>query len=259
MDLSLQPRLQSGKPALQASDGAAPAACVSCPSREGGLCSGLKDADLGGVAPLRRLWRFRQGEVVARAGERLDAVMSIVSGSAILSQVMGDGREQIIALLLSPDVLGRPDGLRLTYDVVAASDLQLCVFSGAHFAAAASRHTALSWNLLQRAGTQLDAARGWMTVLGRKSARERVATFLSMLAARKPHASELETEFVIELPLTRQQIVQLLALTQETVSRCFSSLAREGIIELPQRDAVIVVDREGLLAATGGDGTQLPV
>jgi len=55
----------------------------------------------------------------------------------------------------------------------------------------------------------------------------------------------------LELPFSRQQIADVLGLTIETVSRQFTRLKNEGIIDLPSRREVVILDYEGLVAVAG--------
>lgn len=81
---------------------------------------------------------------------------------------------------------------------------------------------------------ELDAAREWMLLLGRKTARERIASFLCILARREAalHHKTVTGAISIDLPLTREELADYLGLTQETVSRQISALRRDGILDL---------------------------
>jgi CRP/FNR family transcriptional regulator len=96
-----------------------------------------------------------------------------------------------------------------------------------------------------------------MLLLGRKTAREKIATFLDMLARRSqlitPKGAGTAPAAALHLPMTRDQIANYLGLTLETVSRQFSALKREGIIDVPDRRSVIVINIDLLQNATGDD------
>jgi len=71
---------------------------------------------------------------------------------------------------------------------------------------------------------ELDAARDWMLLLGRKTARERLASFFELLALRAQPALDVGVNRQIELPLSREETANYLGLTLETVSRQLSQL-----------------------------------
>ncbi len=93
---------------------------------------------------------------------------------------------------------------------------------------------ALGPRLLEMTLDELDAAREWMLVLSRKSARERIATLLYLIATRSRtlRESDGQTNFTFELPLTRETLADYLGLTIETVSRQFTALRKDKVIEL---------------------------
>ena len=81
---------------------------------------------------------------------------------------------------------------------------------------------------------ELDAAREWMLLLGRKTAREKIASLLAIIA-RRDAALQPAAEpgvLVFDLPLTREQMADYLGLTLETVSRQMSALKKDGVISL---------------------------
>jgi CRP/FNR family transcriptional regulator len=102
---------------------------------------------------------------------------------------------------------------------------------------------------------ELDAAREWMLLLGRKTAREKIASFLSIIARRDASLknSKNATELAFDLPLTREAMADYLGLTLETVSRQMSALKRDGVIELKGKRHIIVPDVEALMDETGDD------
>jgi CRP/FNR family transcriptional regulator len=96
---------------------------------------------------------------------------------------------------------------------------------------------------------ELDEARDWMVTLGRKTAAEKVASFLYLIAS---HTEPAETaEMVFDLPLTRADIGDFLGLTIETVSRQMSRLKADGIIEISQYRHVSVPDMARLRLRCG--------
>ena len=97
-------------------------------------------------------------------------------------------------------------------------------------------------NLLDAAMSKLPRTRAWMLLLGRKSAREKVATFLIDIGRRLRG----DRDGVIALPLSRQQIADVLGLTIETVSRQMTDMKRQGLIDLVGRRGVRLVDEAAL-------------
>jgi CRP/FNR family transcriptional regulator len=102
---------------------------------------------------------------------------------------------------------------------------------------------------------ELDAAREWMLLLGRKTAREKIASLISMIARRDAalHKRRAKGVLSVDLPLTREEMADYLGLTLETVSRQMSALKRDGVIVLEGNRHVSIPDVDLLLEAAGDD------
>ena len=102
---------------------------------------------------------------------------------------------------------------------------------------------------------ELDAAREWMLLLGRKTAREKIASLLAIIARRDAHLKlkSAKGSIVFDLPLTREEMADYLGLTLETVSRQVSALKRDGVIALEGKRHIIVPDFDRLVEETGDD------
>jgi CRP/FNR family transcriptional regulator len=156
------------------------------------------------------------------------------------------------------DFIGRPFGPRSSHSVVALSEARICTFRRSGFDEFARRHPDLEHKLLQRTLAELDRTRHWMLLLGKKSASERVAAFLLEMSSRySANCNGSGTGPIrFELPLSRQDIADLLGLTIETVSRQISSFRDEGIIETPNRRAVTILDLKKLEARADDPAAQ---
>lgn len=229
--------------------------CDACRIRHRSVCAACEADDLDALEAVRYYCRFEPGQMVAHSGERMDFVASVVSGVAGLTQALEDGRTQMVGLLLPSDFLGRPGRDSSPYDVTALSELLLCCFRRRPFEELLRSRPRVSARLLEMTLDDLDAARDWLLLLGRKSARERIASFLAVLVRRAAMLGQGTGAgaIVIDLPLTREAIADYLGLTLETVSRQISALRREGLIVLEGTRRVIVPDFRRLVAESGDD------
>ncbi len=190
-------------------------------------------------------------------GEDSVLVANVIDGVLKLSTNTEDGREQIVGVVYPSDFIGRPFGGTTGHGVTALTDATVCVFARRDFDAFARQHPALEHRLLERTLGELDRTRRWMLLLGRKSASEKLASFLLEMVERlgpkgcAAHAGPGGSGPLVDLPFSRQQIADVLGLTIETVSRQFTRLKNEGIIDLPSRREVRVVDLDALTAEAG--------
>jgi CRP/FNR family transcriptional regulator len=168
---------------------------------------------------------------------------------------MEDGRTQMVGLLLPSDFVGRPGRDQAAYDVTATTRLTMCCFRKKPFEDMMMNTPHIGQRLLEMTLDELDAAREWMLLLGRKTAREKIASLLAIIARRDAtlKLSNSCGQVVFDLPLTREAMADYLGLTLETVSRQISALKRDGVIELEGKRHVTVPDMERLLDETGDD------
>ncbi|HWJ68467.1 MAG TPA: Crp/Fnr family transcriptional regulator [Sphingobium sp.] len=228
--------------------------CQTCVVRNQAICSALSAPELEVLSRIGRHVPIRRGETLIWEGDESALVANVIEGVLKLSTSTADGREQIVGVVYPSDFIGRPFGGTAQHSVTALSDAQLCLFTRAAFDGFAHDYPQLQHKLLERTLTELDRARGWMLALGRKSAGERVATFLLDMAERLGGAScdaSQQPSQRFDLPLTRQQMGDLLGLTIETVSRQLTRLRQAGIIDLPDRRGVVILDREAMEVEAG--------
>ncbi len=236
-------------------------ACQACPIRYRAVCATCEADDLGRLESTKYYRRYDAGQTVVLSGDRMDFVASVVSGVASLTQTMEDGRTQMVGLLLPSDFLGRPGRGTAAYTVTATSELLLCCFRRRPFEALMIRTPRIAARLLDMTLDELDAAREWLLLLGRKSAREKIASFLAILVRRDAalRQSTPAGRMAIDLPLTREAMADYLGLTLETVSRQISALKRDGVIGLNGKRHVIVPDFGRLVAESGDDADGGPL
>ncbi|MTJ03767.1 transcriptional regulator FnrL [Sediminimonas qiaohouensis] len=229
--------------------------CEDCPIRHRAVCARCESDELRHLEEIKFYRTFEAGQTVVWAGDRMDFVGSVVSGIATLTQTMEDGRTQMVGLLLPSDFVGRPGRDGAAYDVVATTDLVMCCFRKKPFESMVTTTPHIAQRLLEMTLDELDAAREWMLVLGRKTAREKIASLLSIIARRDATLNLRGTEgpLVFDLPLTREAMSDYLGLTLETVSRQISALKRDGVIELQGKRHVTVPDFSRLMNEAGDD------
>ena len=226
--------------------------CGECPIRHRAVCSRCDTDEIQTLETMKSYRTYSAGDVILWRGEPLEFVASVVSGVANLSKTLEDGRTQMVGMLLPSDFIGRPGRTHVEFDVTATTDVTLCRFERSPFERMLEQTPHVAGRLMEMALDELDAARDWMILLGRKSAREKIATFLDLLARRGVMNGDAGL-ISLELPMTRDQIANFLGLTFETVSRQMNALKKEGIISFSGRKQLDVVDLIALRNATGDD------
>jgi CRP/FNR family transcriptional regulator len=230
-------------------------ACSDCPIRTRALCGTLSAEQL---ARLRRLsWRKRcpPGRLIAGVDPAETWCAQVLSGVVKLTKALPDGRQQIVGLLFPSDFLGRPFSSASPYAAEAATEVELCCFNRRQFEELMHEQPSLKQLFLERTLDEVDAAREWMLLLGRKSAGEKVAALIlhiarRLAAAECPGAKSESLRF--DLPLSRTEMADYLGLRIETVSRQLKQLRTARVIGAGTGRAITLEDVGALERMTAG-------
>ncbi|MBY3031232.1 Crp/Fnr family transcriptional regulator [Rhizobium leguminosarum] len=226
------------------SDAGTPVACASCQARHGVVCGALWSGQLRelGRHSLRR--KVDAGSEIIAQGSESSVYSNIMRGVVKLCKSMPDGRQQIVSLQFAPDFVGRPFVPESMLSAQAATDAEICVFPRDLLDRMISATPKLQRSLHDQALKELDAAREWMLTLGRRTAEEKVASLLHLIAT---HAEpQTATSTVFDLPLSRAEIADFLGLTIETVSRQLAKLRKSGVIRIEKFRHIIVPNMDEL-------------
>ena len=204
--------------------------CGHCDTRHLSVCSGVDERFLGELAAAVTTTRLPAHGMLASEGEDADCFFNVTSGSVKLYKLLPDGRQQIVGFLFPGDFIGLAVRDTYAYSVEAIEPTTACRFERRKFEALLERFPEMAFRLRERASDELAIAQEQMLSLGRKSAKERVASFLIQLSQRAGRMG-LPTN-PITLPMTRADIADYLGLTIETVSRTMTRLKVEGVITL---------------------------
>lgn len=221
--------------------------CERCGVRARAVCASLPDGDLERLASISVIRQCGAGEVIMMEGEPAAAYHNITSGFVRLHKSLPDGREQVTGFARPGDFLGLASNDNYGVTATAIGAVTLCRFPRDRFRKLMHALPALEDKLLQVASHELVIAQERMLLLGRKTARERVASFLLDLA---PPCGETG---LIMLPMTRTDIADYLGLTIETVSRTLSAFRRERRIDMKVPNQVTLLDRSGLMHIAQAD------
>jgi len=221
--------------------------CARCEVRPLALCGALHpdDADIMGSIALPR--KLEAGAQLIQEGDPAEDVFTLTDGMLKLYKLMPDGRRQITGFLVPGDFVGLAYGQSYIYSAEAVTPAAACRFRRRALLQKMEEHPALEHRLLSQASNELAAAQAQMLLLGRKSARERLASFILGLAERRG----LDGAAAMPLPMSRSDIADFLGLTIETVSRIFTGLRKERLIELPDKHSVVIRDLGQLREAAG--------
>jgi CRP/FNR family transcriptional regulator, anaerobic regulatory protein len=225
--------------------------CGHCDARALSVCNALAATDLDRLAAVATNTMVPAGRIFIQEGDPADCFFNLTGGNTKLYKLLPDGRRQITGFMVAGDFLGLAVSDTYAFSAEAMDEVRLCKFSRRRLQALMADFPALERSLLAVASHELVAAQEQMLLLGRKTARERLASFL-IARLRQLHGCDHHGQDRLELPMGRADIADYLGLTIETVSRSFSKMKRDGLIGLPMVNSVQLLDRAGLEAIAGG-------
>jgi len=213
------------------------------------IAAEARRADLSGAG---RDLHFQPRTLIFLEGDEVESVFQVVDGAVMLYKLLPDGRRQVVELLGAGDVFGfSPSPVR-----DCSAETLVATHCAAHDRGTVERSPALARRLSARLYAQLCTLHEHVMLLGRKSAMERIASFLTRCIPGRGHHGcpgprDGDDHANIRLIMTRQEIADYLGLTIETVSRSFTKLKRRGVVSIGKLDEIYVHDVCRLCRLTG--------
>ena len=216
-------------------------ACATCNLR--GLCLpvGLSTEELDRLDTLVTTKRtVHRGETLFRRGDPFASIYAVRSGFFKTTISSEDGRDQVTGFQMTGELLGL-DGIgdaAHNCDAVALEDSQVCIIPFGRLEELAHEFAGLQREFHRVMSREIVRDHGVMLLLSGMTAEERLAAFLLNLATRLEARGFSPVSFVLRM--TRAEIGAYLGIKLETVSRSFSKLQEDGVLEVRQRDVRIV-------------------
>jgi CRP/FNR family transcriptional regulator/CRP/FNR family nitrogen fixation transcriptional regulator len=190
------------------------------------------------------------GQTLFLEGDEARHIYEVRSGLLRLTRVLENGRRQVIAFGLPGDVVGFPKGEHhhTDCDVIAEGEI---VAHRREVLEDGLGDPELHARLLGAALREISAMQDHFMMLALKSAPEKFASFLMVLAERTGYG--LGNYTAIDLAMKRTDIADFLGLTIETVSRTITQFRNAGIIALDGAQTIVLLDQDALEAASQAD------
>lgn len=202
--------------------------CILCEAR---LFSGLSSSQVCDIKGIVGKQVFTSRQVIFREGDPCDRLYVIKEGMIKLSKSLPDGREQVMCPRGVGQLIGFCKPGTEVYPVTATTltDVNTCSIEHKDMKRVLQQNPAAALDVIGLLNHELGLSQSMICNLGLKNATEKVASFiLSLLPA------DADEMVHIPLPLSRQEIGEILGLTVETVSRIMAEFRREKIIESPR-------------------------
>ncbi len=228
-----------------------PEACAGCQLYNCALCNGLDHESRARLAALVNRFEVPAGATLAKEGEPSANVMAVIDGVVMSYKELPRSRRQVIRFYFPGDLVAL-SGSAAHADVTikAIAPVVVCRISRDALRHLCRGHPELANRLLDLGDDEAAAARDHLLLLGRKSALEKLASFLVELACRTGGEGVIATE--ITLPMLRADIADYLGLNTQTVSRMFTRLRTAGIVNYsPKLGHIALIDGRALSVLAG--------
>jgi CRP/FNR family transcriptional regulator, anaerobic regulatory protein len=204
--------------------------CDKCEVRAHSACAALNPEEQKRLVDIMTTVEVEAHQAIFNEAEPAHHVFNVTHGAVKIYKLLSDGRRQITGFLFPGDFLGLTHNETYAYSAEALGSTTLCRFPRQKLEGLLDEMPKLEQRLLGMASHELAAAQDQMILLGRKSAKERVVSFLLMLSnAAIRHGQPANP---VSLPMTRNDMGDYLGLSLETVSRALTQLKTSGIIQL---------------------------
>jgi CRP/FNR family transcriptional regulator len=224
--------------------------CTICNARLFSVCNAIPQANLAALSAIAVVTDVPAGQGFIDEGEPASSFFNLTLGTAKLFKLLPDGRRQITGFVGPGHFLGLAVSDTYAFGAEAIEDVRLCRFPRSRLRALLDDYPKMEKRLLEVASHELVAAQEQMLLLGRKTARERLASFLLMRSRQGMPCGHARYRF--KLAMTRSDIADYLGLTIETVSRTLTRLRAEGLIDILLQSELAVTDPAGLEGLAGG-------
>lgn len=204
--------------------------CAECAVRPHAICAALEQDELRQLEQLGQRLQYRPNEPVFSQEEIATSCYNLLEGVMRLYKLLPDGRRQIVGFALPGDFLGISVNGRHGISADAVGTVVVCRFVRKSFSRFVEDRPKLLRRINEFVARDLTEAQEQMVLLGRRSAEEKVATFLIKWRDRLAQTGPITA--ITPLPMSRLDIADYLGLTIETVSRTFTRLERDGVIEI---------------------------
>ncbi len=202
-----------------------------CNVRDQSICGELDNQEIAEISKTMAHRPVKEGKAIIAEGEPNDSLYVIVDGSFRLVRHLEDGRRQVVGFLFSGDFLGLHPSKASFHTAEALEPSMVCRFPHEYLDEASRKFPGIKDRLLMRGRNEMEKAEEHIVLLGKKTAEERVMSFLDVLRERSDGVDE-----TVFLSMSRQDIADHLGLRLETLSRTLAGLKKRGeLVEVSGR------------------------
>ncbi len=215
--------------------------CQTCSSRVLGVLCHMENESLEECNQHKTTNYYKKGQVIFYEGNQAYGLYCIFSGRVKLVKSSVDGKQQIIRISGPGDLLGyrslfADESYTASAEVI--EDATICCIDKKAFFPLISKNPTLALDIIKKLSKELRQAEDLATSIAQRSVRERMAELLLML--KEAYGQPVKKGVRINLQLSREELGEMIGMTQETAIRLLSEFKQDGMIEVHEREITIL-------------------
>ncbi len=228
--------------------------CETCVlyTNSGMFCAQLADDEHADLAGQSRTLSLKRGATLGERALSSWPIVAVDQGVLSLQHLLQDGRKTITTLFMKGDIIDlREMSRRNRGTLIALGNVKLCRLSPLIFEqimAENPKAQKVVWNNLK---DQTYRAIDHSADISKKQALEKVASFVLECLYHQDAAPKSTP--LVEIPLRRVDLAEYLGMQPETVSRCFKTLQKRGILEAKSLNLLQILDEDRLQKIANGE------
>ena len=215
--------------------------CITCESRSFGVFCALDESGLEEFNRNKTTNTYKKSQIIFYEGNNAFGLYCIYSGRVKLYKTGTDGRQQIVRIAGPGDIVGyRSLFVDEPYHATAEAleDAVICCLDKNSFFPVLAKHPELALTIIKKLAAELRSAEDLATSIAQKSVRERMAELLLML--KETYGKPTKRGVLIDLELTREEMGEMIGMTQETAIRLLSEFKKDGFVDVQERSITIL-------------------
>lgn len=189
----------------------------------------LTDVELSRISDIKTSKIFKKGDVIFKEGEALNGVYCIRNGACKLSKLSANGKDQIVKLVTTGNMLGQRSvvcGESANLSAVALDDIELCYIPKSEIVKNLQKNTNFSFEMLKIMALDLKEADDIIVNMAQKSVRQRLAETLLHIH----DGFGVNENGMLNVILSREDFAGIVGTATESAIRILSQFKKEGLI-----------------------------
>ena len=218
--------------------------CEQCIVREFSSLKALNKDELLKMAECKTSYTIKKGEPIFEEGESVNGIFCVKDGVCKLSKLSANGKDQIVKLVKSGELLGQRSLISeepTNLSAVALEDMEVCFIPKTEIMNFFNKNNQFSMNVMRNICGDLKEADDHMVSMAQKSVKERLAETLLYLEDTFGKNSDGS----LHIQLSREELAGMIGTATESCIRLLSELNKSGLVDLSGKK-ITILDRNKL-------------